>query len=128
MGYDGALHRDGSSDGMPGATMTAGADELRVSFDGELDVASSRLVGLLGTLVPTGGRSRVTIDLADVTFIDLRGVRAVARLVARYAAAGIRTRLIPPGHPCPAIISRILVEAATDRGAVVSSRVRPAPG
>jgi anti-anti-sigma factor len=106
---------------MPAATMTVAGDELRVALAGELDVATSRLVGLLGNVVPTAGRSRVTIDLNRVTFIDRRGIRAIARLVARYASAGIRTRCVPPGRRCPAIISATLVDAVAARGARIAS-------
>ncbi len=117
---------DGTSDEMLAATMTVADDELCLSLDGELDVSTSRLVGLLGTLVPTAGRSQVTIDLAGVTFIDLRGVRAIARLVTRYSSEGIRSRCVPPGRRCPAIISAILVDLVAARGArVATSRRAP---
>jgi hypothetical protein len=96
-----------------------GRDTL--SLDGKLDAATSRLVALLGTVMPTAGRPRETIDLDGVTFIELRGVRAVARLVARYASAGIRTRCVPPGRRCPASISATLTDAVAARGAVIAS-------
>jgi anti-anti-sigma factor len=106
--------------GALAATVTMEDDELRFSLDGELDVGTSRLVGALGAVAPLDGRTRITIDLTGLTFIDLRGVRTILRIVARCAAAGGRPRLIPPGRRCPAIITDILSELATTRGARVT--------
>jgi hypothetical protein len=111
------------------ATVTLDGEDLRISLDGDLDGGTSRLVGALGVVAPLDPGSRITIDLGGLTFLDLRGVRTVLRLVRRCAEAGCRPRLIPPGRRCPAIIREILAELSTAQGArIASAPVTPGRG
>jgi anti-anti-sigma regulatory factor len=103
------------------ATITLDGDDVRIALDGELDGGTSRLVGAIGLAAPLEPGSRITIDLAGLTFLDLRGVRTITRLVRRCAEAGCRPRLIPPGRRCPAIIREILSELSTARGARIAA-------
>jgi anti-anti-sigma regulatory factor len=115
--------------GALAATVTLDGDDVRIALDGELDGRTSRLVGALGVVAPLDPGSRITIDLGGLTFVDLRGVRTITRLVRRCAEAGCRPRLIPPGRRCPAIIREILAELSTARGArIASAPVAPESG
>jgi anti-anti-sigma regulatory factor len=111
------------------ATIRLEGDDLRIALDGELDGGTSRLVGALGVVAPLDPDNRITIDLGGLTFLDLRGVRTIARLVRRCAEAGCRPRLIPPGRRCPAIIREILAELSTAQGArIASAPITPGHG
>ena len=65
-------------------------DETVLRLEGELDVASGKQVEAAAALVPASARS-VTIDLAELTFLDGWGVEGLA---AFHAAQVLRGRAV----------------------------------
>ena len=71
----------------------SGTRAVRVVVEGELDLAT---VGEAGRVVgqALGSGLDLELDLADLTFVDVVGLRAVAGWQARAAAAGVRCEVV----------------------------------
>jgi hypothetical protein len=69
--------------------------------------------------------SDLLLDLRDVTFIDMHGVRSVETVVRGAVDRGCRTRVAIPSA-CPRIITGLLCDGVLAQGAIVTRR--PAEG
>jgi anti-sigma B factor antagonist len=67
---------------------------VRVAPSGEIDLSSAHRLEQQVTRLLDEGPSRLVIDLADLEFIDLSGVRALLRCREHSAQLGIPFRLV----------------------------------
>ncbi|MGQ0520124.1 MAG: STAS domain-containing protein [Actinomycetota bacterium] len=113
------------SDEAPAAPETFGIVAVRqdessaaVSPTGDLDVSTSpRLLACIDELLAEG-RSRITLDLRAVTFIDSSGLGALVKAHKRAAPAGQLTIVDPRPHVHRAMeISGLLKVLRVDRPA-----------
>jgi len=95
------------------------ADDLTaaVSPTGDLDVSTSpRLLACIDELLAEG-RSRITLDMRAVTFIDSSGLGALVKAHKRAASSGHLTVVQPRPHVHRAMeISGILKVIEVERG------------
>ena len=89
-------------------TRALGENSVLIVLGGEIDMANAELVERqLEDAIPNH-LTAVTLDLADVTYIDSLGMRVLFNLVGQLRTVGIRLGVIAPvGTP-----SRRLIEIA----------------
>jgi anti-anti-sigma regulatory factor len=109
----------GADQAPPASAVPIVSGDLRgVTVTGEIDMATTSLldsaVAESCSAAGTGLRSRSVflLNLADVTFLDGSGVRALAEAQEHAEATGYQVRAAPPMSPGP----RRLLRLAVDRG------------
>lgn len=65
---------------------------LVLHLEGEVDIESSPLINRVVDAALIEGEQRVIVDLAGVTFLDSRGIRAL--LIAHHAAESVGAELV----------------------------------
>lgn len=62
---------------------------MRLTLDGELDIATSEHMAAVGILVTSSAATSVELDLEALTFIDLHGLRSIEALLRTQADRGV---------------------------------------
>jgi anti-anti-sigma factor len=97
------VHRPKSSSAQFGIDFDYDVDTTFLSLHGELDALSvPAFAGVLRALAERGARS-VTIDLSDLRFCNVGGLRAMAELAARLHAVDGKVEI-----RAPSILMRML--------------------
>ena len=90
------MHRQVSSSAQFGIDFEYQGAHTLLSLRGELDALSvPAFAGVLNTLVERGARS-VTIELSELRFCDIGGLRAMAELAARLHAVDGSVEVLAP--------------------------------
>lgn len=85
--------------------------DVTVAFHGEVDMSCSQeITTRIGDAIETAGATRVTIDLADVRFLDCHALGLLIDAHRAAAERGVELRLIHPDAP---IVRRLLDATAT---------------
>lgn len=81
---------------------------------GELDMASAQELDTALSRLLRDGHRAVTVDLSELTFIDCRGVRALAEATERFSDAGGRLVLTRPAPPVVRVLDLLQLDAELD--------------
>jgi hypothetical protein len=107
------------------ARVRAGRRGRTLAVDGELDAATAPLIRALAVSMLSLRPGPLEVDLHGVTFIDLRGVRAVEAVMRRAAGVGCPARLTMPAD-APVVMVGLLHDAAARQHAEVEVEVAAA--
>ena len=98
-----------------------------VQLGGELDLASHHK--LEDALAPAleSGAELVVLDLGELEFMDVAGLRALLRSKERAASAGKQLVLVAPGPPISRLLSLTGQEQAFQVYGSVAAALEPGP-
>lgn len=115
---------------VPGfeAKATRSPDGIKVELLGELDLASYKSVGeLIDLIASAGGQGPgvAEIDLGELSFADVSGIRAIGHACRRLGSLGwtVLTRNVRPNVRKVAELASIPVLTRTDRSATTNQFV-----
>jgi anti-sigma B factor antagonist len=94
---------------------------VRVVMQGELDLATSRLLEEELVQIAEGGTERIVVDLRKLTFMDSTGLCAILRADAR-AGEGDCTLVVVRG---PEAVDRVFRITKTDQVLTMASKPGP---
>jgi anti-anti-sigma factor len=100
------------------------ADGVRIELHGELDRSTTLALALELLPFERGGKAMVVLDLTDLTFVDVGGLKLILETARRLRAAGGQLMLANPSSA----VRRLLELTAIDQTADVVDEAVPAPG
>ncbi len=104
--------------------VTSAAGEVVVALEGEMDLANADALGGALTAVFEARPSKVTVDLANLSFLDSSGIRCL--VIAAQQASAVRSKLVVR-RPRRAVL-RVLQLTGTDTLLLDGSDGLAAPG
>jgi anti-sigma B factor antagonist len=105
-------------------SVTSAPNEVVVALEGEMDMANADALGRALTAVVEARPSKVTVDLADLSFLDSSGIRCL--VIAAQQASAVGSELVVR-QPSRAVL-RVLQLTGTDTLLMDGSDGHTAPG
>ncbi len=93
-----------------GVVATRSAERLDVRLHGELDMGCCDLLTAAFAAVDLAGVTDITVDLADLEFVDSTGVQAFLQIRTHQMQAGRRVRFSRPQPPVQRVFRVLGIE------------------